>query len=71
MRVGPVVAYKMVEQAGFTPSLNLLHAMDVAITGVKWTDVPAERKEELKRVVQKWRGFPRSSAISSSISSSR
>jgi hypothetical protein len=41
----------MVEQAGFKPGLNLLCAMDGAITGVKWTDVPAERKEEMKRAV--------------------
>ncbi len=51
MLVGPVVAFRMVEQAGFKPGLNLLCAMDGAITGVKWTDVPAERKEEMKRAV--------------------
>jgi hypothetical protein len=35
MRVGPVVAFKMVEQAGFSPNLNLLCAMDRVVTGVK------------------------------------
>jgi hypothetical protein len=51
MRVGPVVAFRMVEEVGCTPGLNLLHAMDVAITGVKWSNVPSKRKEEMKRAI--------------------
>ncbi len=31
MRAGPVVAFKMVEQAGFSPNLNLLCAMDTGV----------------------------------------
>jgi DNA transformation protein len=47
-RAGSVLVYKMVEQHGFAPSLNLLYSMEAAIRDIDWRELPAAVKEQLK-----------------------
>ncbi|MAW61683.1 MAG: hypothetical protein CMJ94_12750 [Planctomycetes bacterium] len=47
-KIGPVAAYRAVEQLGHAPSRNLLWAMEGALTGKMWNRLPAERKAELE-----------------------
>lgn len=44
---GPVGAFVRIKRAGFRPSLNLLYALEGAILGCHWQDVPAPRREQL------------------------
>lgn len=52
IRVGPVVAYRMVRQAGFHETLNLLYAMHGAVTDTHWTKVAADIKKRLRSEVE-------------------
>ncbi len=45
--VGPVEAYVRVRRAGFRPSLNLLYAIEGALTGCHWQQVPEPRRQQL------------------------
>ncbi len=45
--VGSLAAYVRIKRAGFKPSLNMLYAMEGAILGCHWQDIPAERRSEL------------------------
>lgn len=45
--VGSLAAYVRIKRAGFKPSLNMLYAMEGAILGCHWQDIPAERRNEL------------------------
>ncbi|MDY0021364.1 TfoX/Sxy family protein [Arenimonas caeni] len=45
--VGALAAFVRVKRAGFKPSLNLLYALEGAILGCHWQDVPDERRNEL------------------------
>lgn len=45
--VGALAAYVRVKRAGFKPSLNLLYALEGAILGCHWQEIPAERRSEL------------------------
>lgn len=47
-RVGVVAAYRMARDAGHNVSLNLLWAMEGALTDTHWTMVPPRRKQQLK-----------------------
>jgi hypothetical protein len=47
--VGPVEAYVKVRRAGFRPSLNLLYAIEGALTGCHWQQVPEPRRQQLVR----------------------
>ncbi len=51
-RIGSVMAYKLVEQHGFAPTLNLLYGLEAAIRGVDWRELPAGVKEELRKAVR-------------------
>lgn len=44
---GPVDAYMRVRRAGFRPGLNLLYAIEGALKGTHWQDVPEARRVEL------------------------
>ena len=44
---GSLAAYVRIKRAGFKPSLNMLYAMEGAILGCHWQDIPAERRSEL------------------------
>ncbi len=45
--VGSLAAYVRIKRAGFKPSLNMLYAMEGAIIGCHWQEIPAERRNEL------------------------
>lgn len=47
--VGALAAFIRVKRAGFKPSLNLLYALEGAILGCHWQDIPEERRQELVR----------------------
>jgi DNA transformation protein len=45
--LGSVAAFIKVKRAGFKPSLNLLYALEGALLGCHWQQVPEERRGEL------------------------
>ena len=48
-RLGPVAAFRRVEQAGFGPSINLLYALEGALENVRWDRLTRVRRSELIR----------------------
>ncbi len=48
-RLGPVAAFRRVEQAGFKPSINLLYALEGALENVRWDRLTPARRSELIR----------------------
>ena len=44
---GSLAAYVRVKRAGFKPSLNLLYALEGAIMGCHWQELPEERRNAL------------------------
>ena len=44
---GSLSAYVRIKRAGFKPSLNLLYAMEGAILGCHWQEIPEARRSEL------------------------
>ena len=48
--VGSLAAYVRVKRAGFKPSLNLLYALEGAILGCHWQEIPDARRAELVAV---------------------
>ena len=45
--IGPVEAYMRVRRAGFRPTLNLLYALEGALCGCHWQEVPEPRRQQL------------------------
>lgn len=45
--LGAVAAFIKVKRAGFKPSLNLLYALEGALLGCHWQQVPDDRRAEL------------------------
>ena len=45
--VGALAAFVRVKRAGFKPSLNLLYALEGAILGCHWQEIPESRRSEL------------------------
>ena len=45
---GAVAAFVKIRRAGFRPSLNLLYALEGALSGCHWQQVPPARREQLK-----------------------
>ena len=45
--IGALEAFMRVKRAGFKPSLNLLYALEGALLGCHWQEVPSERRSEL------------------------
>lgn len=45
--IGALEAFMRVKRAGFKPSLNLLYALEGALVGCHWQEVPQERRAEL------------------------
>jgi len=48
LRIGAVAAWQRLVRAGLRDCMNSLLALEGAIEGVRWQEVPVERKEELK-----------------------
>ena len=49
---GAVGAYMKVRRAGFKPSLNLLYALEGALTDCHWQEVPESRRTELVQAAE-------------------
>ena len=47
--VGALAAFVRIKRAGFRPSLNMLYALEGAILGVHWQEIPDTRRAELVR----------------------
>ena len=47
--IGALEAFMRVKRAGFKPSLNLLYALEGALVGCHWQEVPQERTLALYR----------------------
>ena len=45
--VGALAAFVRIKRAGFRPSLNLLYALEGAILGCHWQEIPDERRTAL------------------------
>src|SRR5690606_5987620 len=45
--LGAVAAFIKVKRAGFRPSLNLLYALEGALLGCHWQQVPEDRRTQL------------------------
>jgi DNA transformation protein and related proteins len=45
--VGSLAAFVRIKRAGFKPSLNMLYALEGAILGCHWQEIPADRRSEL------------------------
>ncbi|MGH8030293.1 MAG: TfoX/Sxy family protein [Arenimonas sp.] len=45
--VGSLAAFVRIKRAGFRPSLNLLYALEGAILGCHWQEIPDTRRAEL------------------------
>jgi hypothetical protein len=45
--VGSLAAFVRIKRAGFKPSLNLLYALEGAILGCHWQNIPDARRSEL------------------------
>ena len=45
--VGSLAAFVRIKRAGFRPSLNLLYALEGAILGCHWQEIPEERRTAL------------------------
>jgi DNA transformation protein and related proteins len=50
-RLGAVEAYRRALAAGAQPTLNLLYAIEAALLGLHWRDLPAERKQQLREAL--------------------
>lgn len=54
-RLGAAEAFRRVVDAGGHPSLNLVWALEGALVDCDWRDLPAARKDELRREVDRAR----------------
>ena len=46
--VGAVSAFRMVAMAGHRPSLNFCYAVEAALRGVGWTELPPETRDGIR-----------------------
>lgn len=46
--LGPVGAYKLLKQQGIKPTMNVLYAIEGALTDTHWLDVSAQTKAKLR-----------------------
>ena len=50
--VGSLAAYVRIKRAGFRPSLNLLYALEGAILGCHWQEIPEARRTALVQAAE-------------------
>lgn len=50
--VGSLAAFVRIKRAGFRPSLNLLYALEGAILGCHWQEIPDARRAELVQAAE-------------------
>jgi DNA transformation protein and related proteins len=70
--VGALAAFVRIKRAGFRPSLNLLYALEGAILGCHWQEIPDTRRAELVQAAEaevallpqpKWKRMPAAGAV--------
>jgi hypothetical protein len=70
--VGALAAFVRIKRAGFRPSLNLLYALEGAILGCHWQEIPDARRTELVRLAEaevallpqpKWKRMPAATPV--------
>ena len=49
--VGSVIAYRIVKEAGYPATANLLYALEAALLDIDWRALDSEQKERLRREV--------------------
>jgi DNA transformation protein len=50
--VGALAAFVRIKRAGFRPSLNMLYALEGAILGCHWQEIPDARRAELVQAAE-------------------
>jgi DNA transformation protein len=50
--IGAAAAFAKVRRAGFKPSLNTLYALEGALQGCHWQQVPVPRRQQLQAEVE-------------------
>jgi hypothetical protein len=70
--VGSLAAFVRIKRAGFRPSLNLLYALEGAILGCHWQEIPDARRAELVQLAEaevallpqpKWKRMPAATPV--------
>jgi hypothetical protein len=70
--VGALAAFVRIKRAGFRPSLNLLYALEGAILGCHWQEIPDARRAELVQAAEaevallpqpKWKRMPAATPV--------
>jgi DNA transformation protein len=70
--VGALAAFVRIKRAGFRPSLNMLYALEGAILGVHWQEIPDTRRAELVQAAEaevallpqpKWKRMPAATPV--------
>lgn len=70
--VGSLAAFVRIKRAGFRPSLNLLYALEGAILGCHWQEIPDTRRAELVQAAgvevallppPKWKRMPAATPV--------
>ena len=70
--VGALAAFVRIKRAGFKPSLNLLYALEGAILGCHWQEIPDTRRAELVQAAEaevallpqpKWKRMPAATPV--------
>lgn len=49
--VGSVIAFRIVKEAGYPATANLLYALEAALLDIDWRALDTEQKERLRREV--------------------
>jgi hypothetical protein len=71
--VGALAAFVRIKRAGFRPSLNLLYALEGAILGCHWQEIPEQRRTALVQAAEaevallpqpKWKRMPAAGPVS-------
>lgn len=47
--VGSIIAFRIVKEAGFPATANLLYALEAAILDIDWRTLDSHQKERLRR----------------------
>lgn len=70
--VGSLAAFVRIKRAGFRPSLNLLYALEGAILGCHWQEIPDTRRTQLVQAAEaevallpqpKWKRMPAATPV--------
>jgi DNA transformation protein len=70
--VGSLAAFVRIKRAGFKPSLNMLYALEGAILGCHWQEIPDARRAELVQAAEaevallpppKWKRMPAATPV--------